>query len=504
MAAESAVLYTRSSKDTHDVSPAAQRTELKAYAARKGLRVVADFSDAAISANADPPQLAALLRELKNPARKWTVVLAVDSSRLARDADLAGVISFQVRKAACRIEFAKQPSSGNAGMDVIISAVARAWDQYHSMISKEKGLQGMRTNVELGHRAGGRAPIGYRLEHVKTGTVRNGEPVRKSHLVLDPDKAPKVKRYLRVRSGGAPRVVAAAECGLKLPSTTWIGIERNALAYAGHTVWNRHSDRKDQRYNPRSEWVIQRDTHPAMITEEQAEQLMKVSMPREERRRRGPSGKHLLTGFLFTPKGESMVANGDGYYRAGKGKRIPAAALEEALLKSIDEEREMDGFLEGFVAELRKAAKSLATDPGELEKDLKRVERAIDSLVRLAEEAPDSRAVAERLNALEAEKAAIQDSISRAAQNAAVAKALAATTPKQARHWLKAWSDVGGATVEERREALGSFVERIVLDPETGTGRVHYRWRGREPGDFRLPSGAKLASPPRFELGLSP
>ena len=48
-----AVLYSRSSKDRNDISPAAQRSELRAYADRKGYRVVGDFSDAAVSANAN-------------------------------------------------------------------------------------------------------------------------------------------------------------------------------------------------------------------------------------------------------------------------------------------------------------------------------------------------------------------------------------------------------------------------------------------------------------------
>ena len=109
MRTEKCVLYTRSSKDGHDISPAAQRTELRAYAERKGYRIVGDYSDAAVSANDNPPQLAEMLRELKNPKRPWGVILAVESSRIARDVDLAGVINFQVRKAGARIESSPLP-----------------------------------------------------------------------------------------------------------------------------------------------------------------------------------------------------------------------------------------------------------------------------------------------------------------------------------------------------------------------------------------------------------
>src|SRR5262249_48344522 len=149
--------------------------------------------------------------------------------------------------AGCRIEYSKMPSSGNAAMDMMVEAIARAWDQYHSMISKEKGLQGMRTNVQLGHRAGGRAPLGYRLEHTATGAIRAGKPVLKSRLIPDATWGPRVKRYLAMRAEGRARHEAAKATGLHVKNvTTLIGMERNALVYAGITVWNRHAENGPQ------------------------------------------------------------------------------------------------------------------------------------------------------------------------------------------------------------------------------------------------------------------
>jgi DNA invertase Pin-like site-specific DNA recombinase len=195
---EKCVLYTRSSKDGHDISPATQRAELRAYAERKGYKIVGDFSDAAVSANDDPPQLARMLQELNNRKRGWDVILAIESSRLARDVDLAGVINYQIRKAGCRVEYSKHPTTENPAMDMMRDSMMRGFDAYWSLISKQKGLAGMKFNVENGHRAGGRAPFGYHLEHTPTGAVRQGRAVMKSRLVL-PGNAPKVKRYLVAR-----------------------------------------------------------------------------------------------------------------------------------------------------------------------------------------------------------------------------------------------------------------------------------------------------------------
>jgi site-specific DNA recombinase len=502
-----AVLYTRSSKDAHDISPAAQRIELRAYAERKSYCIVGDYSDTAVSANANPPQLAEMLRELKNPKRQWTIILAVESSRLARDMNLAGVIAHEVHKAGCRIEYAKMPSSGNPAMDVMLEGIARAWDQYHSMLSKEKGLAGMRMNVQLGHRAGGRAPLGYALERTATGAVRQGKPVNKSRLVPDSYWAPHVARYLKARAAGQPRQEAARTCGLEAKNaTTLIAIERNALVYAGHTVWNRHAENGPNRYRPREHWTIQRDTHEAFITEAEAEKLMAHSMPRPERRKRGVSGDFLLSGLLVTPEGKRLVSSGDHYYRvAGKGRRIPAEMLEIVVREQMNAEVGSDEFTEEFVGELRRAADALPTEPAKLTVERKAVEKRITNLLRLAERMSDSTSVATRLRELEEQARDLDAQIGSAQQAAATRRALLATTHAEAQDLLRrqaAWvryrwpsleeplEAEAAITVEEQRAALARLVERIELDPATGAGRVHYRI-GSNGARFELDAAAE-------------
>ena len=141
------VLYARSSKDLHDIAPATQLKELRDFAQRKGYRVVGERQDAAVSANDDPPQLTALIQEFGNPQRGWTVVLAVDSSRIARNFNLAGHYGLMADRAACRIEYSRLPSSGNASADMMLEGMERMRAHQHAVDSKEKGLAGMRTTV---------------------------------------------------------------------------------------------------------------------------------------------------------------------------------------------------------------------------------------------------------------------------------------------------------------------------------------------------------------------
>lgn len=153
-----AALYLRSSKDRHDISPDSQRRELLDLAKNRGLTVIETFQDAVESGKDDRrPGFQALLARLKDPARTWTYLLALDTSRIARNQYLAHALHYECEKRGIKIIYAKVPET-NTVMDVVIRAVMQAFDELHSLMSKEKGLSGMAENVKQGWRAGGRAP----------------------------------------------------------------------------------------------------------------------------------------------------------------------------------------------------------------------------------------------------------------------------------------------------------------------------------------------------------
>ena len=99
----------------------------------------------------------------------------------------------------------------------------------------------MNENVMKGFRSGGRAPRGYKLEHTATGAIRDVLPVAKSILVKS-DEAPAMTTYLKKRAKGSSRSRSQELAGLVFAKSSAIEIERNALVYAGHTVWNRHAE----------------------------------------------------------------------------------------------------------------------------------------------------------------------------------------------------------------------------------------------------------------------
>jgi hypothetical protein len=105
--------------------------------------------------------------------------------------------------------------------NVILESVMEALDEYHSLVSREKGLAGMLENVRQGFRAGGRAPKGYELEYVETGAIRDGQPVTKSRLKPSSD-ARWVAKYLRLRADGKSRSLVRRQIGIEVP--VWNGM----------------------------------------------------------------------------------------------------------------------------------------------------------------------------------------------------------------------------------------------------------------------------------------
>jgi site-specific DNA recombinase len=275
-----AALYLRSSKDRSDVSIDAQRRELKSLAEKLNLSIVAEFSDAVESGkDNNRPGFQELYKEMCSSKRLWSKILVLDTARLSRRRVNAIVFEeIEAKRRNVSIIYKSLPDSDPI-TDMLLKSILQAMDEWHSLTSKQKGLAGMSENVRQGYRAGGRAPFGYELDKINTGTIRDGEPVTKSKLKPNSD-APAIRQYLIDKANGLSRVNAKLNSNLNIPDTTLISIEWNALTYAGHTVWNVHNERTEEGYisgtkrKPRAEWIIQQNTHEPLISDAQAEILL--------------------------------------------------------------------------------------------------------------------------------------------------------------------------------------------------------------------------------------
>lgn len=479
-----AALYLRSSKDRSDVSIDAQRRALHELAAARHLVVVDEFADAVESGKDDDrPAFQRLIAELKAPARAWEHVLVLDTSRIARRRMISMLFEQDCTKRGVHLVYRSLPESDPA-TEMILRSMLQAFDEYHSLISRAKGLAGMAENVRQGWRAGGKAPRGYRLEYTATGAVRDGAPVTKSRLVLDDTTSSQVQAYLRLRAQGVPRGSAIARLQLQWPASSTHSMDWQALTYAGHTVWNMHADRAadtDKR-RPRAEWVITRSTHPPLISDDEAEAIL-GQQERAQQGRRVRDSPLLLTGLLVAPDGGTWHSDGCGHYRLGKGKKIAATRLEAAVLGRLADDLASDD----AVATVHEAMEALAGGEPVDGRRLSGLERKISTLttqigrtVDLAAQLDDPAPVLRRVKDLEHQRAELIDELGQLRLQRDQVASAARVTAADVRVLLRRFMvEIGNLAQEDERRAearlaLHQVLERIELDPFSSVARLHY------------------------------
>jgi len=493
-----AALYLRSSKDRHDISLDAQRRELTGLAQSRGLVVVEEFSDAVESGSTDQrPGFQALICALKDRARKWTVVLALDTSRIARRRYIAEAFRHECRKLGVDIVFAKVPEVDPISQ-VILDSVLQAMDEVHSLMSREKGMAGMAENVRQGYRAGGRAPYGYRLEHIETGAMRDGAPVTKSRLVQDAATGPGIAAYLKARARGTPAVRAAEQAGIALTSSGLVGIEWNALTYAGHTVWGQLSERPGQpKRRPRAEWIIQRDTHEPLISDAEAEAILARLEAGRAKRYAKPKAAYLLSGVLESPDGTPWHGNA-GNYRCGR-KNIKAEVVDRSIMERIAADLLSPAFIHSILAKAKDAAApgGEARQLEKIEQDIAALDRQTSRLTDLLTETTSPDALLRKIEKIEADRGRLIERAEAVREEAHRAQELRRVKESDVRVMLAGLAEDMPAMPPE---LLGDFVrgltERITLDPSTFQGEIHYR--------IAVSSGELMASPRGFEPRLPP
>jgi site-specific DNA recombinase len=500
-----AVCYLRSSKDRSDVSIDAQRRALHELAAARGYVIVGEYADAVESGKDDDrPAFQAMMRSLREPTREWAAVLALDTSRIARRRMIAMIFEEQeCARRGVKVIYRSVPDS-DPMTEMLLRSILQAFDEWHSMHSKAKGLAGMAENVRQGWRAGGRAPRGYRLEHEGTGAIREGLPVTKSRLALGRD-AEVMRAYLRARAAGESRTRIMARLGISWPSTTLIGLEQQALTYAGHTVWNMHAERQGGGYGgakrrPRSDWIIKRGTHPALISDDQAERILAQLERGRVRRSHASAREYLLSGILMTPDGRQWHGDGGESYRVGKGRRVAMARIEPAVLDRLFEDLTSSRAvqeIERRIATLR----AHTPDPKEharVERKIAEIGRNVSRLVDIVASVEDGTPYLRRVTELEGERAALVDSLNAAKAHGRQHATAGKIGPPEIRRMLAAMrADLaekrGAGLVGEARAAIAEMVDRVEYAEGSNAFTIRYRV-----------TGVSLASPRGFEPRYSP
>lgn len=495
---KTAALYLRSSKDRSDVSIDAQRRELRSLAKNRGLLIVKEYADVVESGKDDDrPGFQRMLVDMRSASREWDTVLMLDTSRLARRRHISILFEeVEAKKHGVSVVYKSLPESDPI-TEMLLKSLLQAMDEWHSMISKKKGMAGMAENVLKGYRAGGRPPKGYKLRHIETGAVRDGEPVLKSKL--EPDvTASIVSRYLKGRAAGQSRHELIRLLDLEIPETTLISMEWNALTYAGHTVWNVHNEFSrgkgysgKQKRRDRSEWVIQKNTHHPLITEAEAEAIIERL---EKSSRSGPRktpSTYLLSGLLKTPAGEQWQGDGAKYYRVN-GRRARKDIVEQAVIGQIAADLRSKDFIGRLTSETKLRYAMQSKDPAvALRKELIALNGKISRQMDLAGDLADPAPALRKIDELERQRKSLVSEVDRIEREYAAQAALSKINDEQVALLLNEVIERLEGTQDhvQTKDILGSLVEKIELDPNTGDCRISYCYS----------YGNKVASPRGYE-----
>jgi site-specific DNA recombinase len=506
---KTAAIYLRSSKDRKDVSIDAQRRELKKLAADQGIIVTQEYSDVVESAkDENRPGFQRLLFDLKSQSRAWNTLLVVDTSRLSRRRYMAQVFKHEAKKRNIQILYSKLPESDPIA-DMVIVGVMEVFDELHSLMSKEKGLAGMAENVRQGYRAGGRAPKGYQLVKIPTGAMREGEAVTKSKLQPGKD-APVIGRYLKMRAEGISRKRILQHLDLEIADTSAVGIEWNALTYAGHTVWNVHNEKTrgsgykgGTKRRPRSEWVIAEDTHEALISTEEAEAILdRLDKSSNSRSRRTPAS-YLLTGLLKTPKGDPWHGNGENRYATpvksdAKNRKVGQQKLEKAVVDQIMQDLLSPSFVKKLTHEALKYREAHRVDPAQQHRtDVKDLEMRISKMMEMATGLENPAPALREVDKLERSRNALLSEINRQETEYTAASMLNNISEAKIEKFLRGIAEnMESLSREAMKDFLANVIGRVILDPATHECQIDYR--------IGIDLGDKMASPRGFEPLLPP
>ena len=485
-----AVLYLRSSKDRSDVSIDSQRRELHKLAATNQITIIDEYIDAVESAkNENRPSFQLMVSALKSKDRNWNTILMTDTSRLSRRRYAAQIFKHECNKKGVEIIFSKFPEVDPIAK-VLLESVFEAMDEVHSLMSKEKGLAGMAENINQGFRAGGAAPKGYKLKSIETGAIREGVAVTKSILEKS-DDASLVSAYLKQRANGVPRAKSLTDLNIKWPSSTAVGIEWNALTYAGHTVWNVRNETIEGKYKggaqkkPRKDWMITKNTHPALITEQDADIILNTlknsSIGQSVSAAKRGLSKYLLTSVLVSPDGRKWEGQQQKAYRLKankernqKGRQLSSNLVDQAITDKLICDMKSQQFITQLLKEANKNSikenptKSLRKKLAQLDKD---ISKTMDVVLKLTNPEPALRKIEE----LETSRESTANEITRLETEYSSNNSLKNLTEDQMCFIIDGLAeDIQGKEKSKLKELIGSLVDKITLDPLTLECCIHY------------------------------
>ena len=180
-----AVIYARYSSDSQrEESIEGQLRECHEYAEKKGITIVQEYIDRALSASKDTEKRLDFQRMIRDSAkRQFEIVLVWKLDRFARDRYDSAHYKNILKKNGVKVLSATEPiSEGPEG--IILEAMLEGMAEYYSAELSQKIHRGQKENALKCVNNGGAIPLGYKLGNDQK-------------LEIDPVAAPIVQEIFR-------------------------------------------------------------------------------------------------------------------------------------------------------------------------------------------------------------------------------------------------------------------------------------------------------------------
>ena len=432
------VIYARYSSDLQSEASIDDQVRLCREAAeREGMSVQQIFADYAISGGSlnNRPGMLSLLEAVQQGGIDVVIAEALD--RVSRDQeDIAAIFKRLQHAEVCLLTLAEgEINELHVGLKGTMNALF-----LKDLAAKTR--RGQRGRVEAGKIPGGNS-YGYRIVRrlLEDGSVCTGE------REIDEKQAEIVRRiFAEYAAGISPRRIAR---GLNAEGITgprggpWNastingsrqrrnGILNNEL-YRGWITYNRQRFVKDPetgkriaRPNPESQWIKTEVAHLRIIDDRlwETAQILKSRYSSQTGNKR-QTRKRLLSGLVKCGAcgGSMTIVNRERYSCSAKRERgtcdspagISAVELEERVLSGLKDlllgnETLIEAFAEEFKAELERLNRQRGSARRRLQKELNKVNGAINRCVMFIKEGDGSpNVVREELHALEIQREELQ------------------------------------------------------------------------------------------------
>jgi len=262
-------IYLRVSSEQQaerQLSIPAQREALQKYAADNGWHIIEEYIDEAKSAKTDErDDFQRMIADAKKQKPPFQAILVHKFDRFSRSRADHVIYKALLKKQGIFVLSATERTEPETPHGMLLEGMLEVISEFYNVNLTFETLKGMRENAEQGFHCGGRAPFGYRL-------VRKGSKV---NYELGPDEEVRIIKQIfnMAADGMGGKKIArilneqGIPAGRKWTPSTVLSILGNH-AYLGYRTWNKKSEVNGHK-NPSSEWIISKNRHPAIITEQQ-------------------------------------------------------------------------------------------------------------------------------------------------------------------------------------------------------------------------------------------